>query len=222
MKTINHLLLILTLCSLSTVALAQSGDYRGSTYYHQRESLFRTLPVQNGAVVFLGNSITDGGEWGELFPDQKVLNRGISGDVTLGVLHRLDEVIRHQPSKVFLLIGINDLARGRSKDEICHNIFQIVREIQQQSPATQIYVQSILPINDQYDRFKALVNMGDEIIRINNELEQHAAEGGYTYIDLHSEMTDGAGRLRDDFANDGLHLMGVAYQHWADILRKLL
>lgn len=77
----------------------------------------------------------------------------------------------------------------------------------------------ILP---QYDRFKALVNMGDEIIRINNELEQHAAEGHYTYIDLHFEMTDGAGRLRDDFTNDGLHLMGAAYQHWADILRKLL
>ena len=109
--------LISALVALLTVAISQAQvglpvypDSIFSAYYHQRLMHFQSLPQTNGDIIFVGNSITDGGEWSELFNDLKIKNRGISGDVTAGVIHRLDEIARRKPAKVFLQIGTNDLA----------------------------------------------------------------------------------------------------------------
>ena len=80
------------------------------TYYEQRYSHFITLPDRPKSVIFLGDSITDSAEWSELFGDLHVLNRGISGDNTAGVLNRFGEIIQRKPAEVFLMIGIDDLA----------------------------------------------------------------------------------------------------------------
>jgi len=71
------------------------------TYYGQRQSLFELLPISSDDIVFLGNSITDGAEWGELFADIHVKNRGISGDITDGVLARLGNILRGKPKKIY-------------------------------------------------------------------------------------------------------------------------
>mgnify|MGYP001556411152 FL=1 len=80
-------------------------------HYTQRKAMFENQPVVPGRIIFLGNSITEMGKWKDLLNDSTVLNRGIGGDVTFGVLSRLDDVIRRKPSKVFLLIGINDIGK---------------------------------------------------------------------------------------------------------------
>ena len=72
-----------------------------STYYHQRWTLFQSLPQTKGDIIFIGNSITDGGEWSELFNDLRVKNRGISGDISAGVIKRIDEVVKRKPAKQF-------------------------------------------------------------------------------------------------------------------------
>ncbi|MDQ3279044.1 MAG: hypothetical protein M3Q06_12005, partial [Bacteroidota bacterium] len=83
--------------ALAQIRLPQYPDSLFSTYYHQRVTHFKSLPKTTGDILFLGNSITDGGEWSELFNDVKVKNRGISGDVTAGVLNRLAEVAQRKP-----------------------------------------------------------------------------------------------------------------------------
>src|SRR5689334_13421403 len=80
-------------------------------YYPQRVAAFEKEPVVPGRIIFLGNSITQLGDWKKLLNDTTVINRGIAGDITFGVLKRLDDVIRRHPSKIFLLIGINDIGR---------------------------------------------------------------------------------------------------------------
>ena len=79
--------------------------------YHSRKQLFERMPTQQGAVIFLGDSQTEQCEWQEFLQLDSVLvlNRGIVGDHVNGVLSRLDEITRHKPSKIFLLVGINDL-----------------------------------------------------------------------------------------------------------------
>jgi lysophospholipase L1-like esterase len=101
----------------------------------------------------LGNSITDGGEWAEMFQNPHIKNRGISGDISAGVLNRIDEVAERKPAKVFLLIGTNDLARGISPDSVVKNIRQIVAILHETSPKTQIFVQSIFPVNESFKKF---------------------------------------------------------------------
>ena len=59
---------------------AAAAVFAQSEYNFQRRSLFEKLPVTSKDIVFLGNSITDGGEWNELLANPRVKNRGISGD----------------------------------------------------------------------------------------------------------------------------------------------
>ncbi|MDB5207650.1 MAG: family lipase, partial [Flavisolibacter sp.] len=75
-----------------------------NTYYQGRMELFASLGGQEKAIVFLGNSITERGVWSELLPGETIMNRGIGGDNTFGVLARLNDVIRYKPKKIFLLI----------------------------------------------------------------------------------------------------------------------
>ena len=75
------LFILIYLCSLSIF----SQERKYSTYYYQRATLFEKLSVTPDDILFVGNSITDGAEWFELFRNPKVKNRGISGDTTYGV-----------------------------------------------------------------------------------------------------------------------------------------
>ena len=88
----------------------QYQDDWGKGNYKKLIEEFKKEPLDFGDIVFLGNSITAGGkDWSERLNQPNIKNRGIGGDVTEGVLARLDELIYFKPRTVFLLIGINDL-----------------------------------------------------------------------------------------------------------------
>jgi lysophospholipase L1-like esterase len=61
-------------------------------------------------VVFIGDSITEGGEWTEFFPNLKVSNRGVGSDKTSDVLKRIDSIISVTPNTAFIMLGINDIS----------------------------------------------------------------------------------------------------------------
>lgn len=226
MKTIKQktlLIFLLTyLCQMVAADLfAQSDGF--STYYHQRKTLFEELPNTKKEIIFLGNSITDGGEWIELLGNKRARNRGISGDVTDGVLYRLNEVTESKPAKVFLLIGVNDLARGISNDSIVSKIVEIVKRIKTQSPKTKIYVQSILPVNPAFNKFAGHCSKTDDIMWINDRLEAWCAENPAEFIDLFSHFKNKNDNLMNEkYTNDGLHLKGAGYMLWAEIIKPLL
>lgn len=176
-------------------------------------SQFEVLPVVAGDLVFLGDSITEGGLWNELFPDVNSRNRGVGGDVTEGVLARLDPIISGQPGKVFLLIGTNDLAFGIPEDEVLQNIETIVDRIDSGSPDTQVFVQSVLPREASY---RARVES------LNAKLEERV-EGKAVWVDLYSSMLDERdGSLLDAYTNDELHLTGEGYIVWRDLIARFV
>ncbi len=74
--------------------------------------MYDHLPDTRNEIVFLGNSITDGAEWYELLGNKRIRNRGISADVTEGILLRLDAITKLKPAKIFIMIGVNDIARN--------------------------------------------------------------------------------------------------------------
>lgn len=214
----KKLFLLMVLMSLPLVCRAQERKY--STFYYQRATLFEQLPVTSRDIVFLGNSITNGAEWGELFNDSRVKNRGISGDVCMGVYDRLDAVLKGKPAKIFLLIGINDVSRGTPCDTIVARIGMIVRKIKMDSPKTELYVQSILPVTDCYKMFRGHTARWRDIPEINGKLEVLAEKEGVVYIDLYSHFTDKkTGKMNEDYTNDGLHLLGAGYLKWVEIIR---
>jgi lysophospholipase L1-like esterase len=198
----------------SFFAGAQTDTSFLTTYYRQKLSLFNILPADTGSVIFLGDSITDIAEWGELFKSSKVKNRGVSGDVSLGLLNRISEVTRHLPAKVFIMIGINDIARNLPDSNIVNNIKAIIQCIQKESPVTKIFVQSILPTNNRFMDFKRHQDKQAHIVAVNNKLKQLAAQNQLVYIDLYSKMLDGESKLDTRYTNDGLHLTAAGYMVW--------
>lgn len=189
-----------------------------STYYQQKVSLFRLLPDTKKEIIFLGNSITDIGEWAEIWNSTKVKNRGISGDNTFGVLARLDEVISSKPQKVFIMIGINDIARDTPDSIIIANYKKIIHHIKIQTPATKIFVQSILPTNNQFTEFQRHQNKTEHIVIVNTAMKSYCNNNNIVYIDLYSEFIDDENNLAKKYTNDGLHLNGFAYMKWKEIL----
>lgn len=204
--------------AIAQIHLPSYPDSLFPTYYWQRVTHFNTLPQAKNDIIFLGNSITDGAEWGELFNDNHIKNRGISGDITAGVINRLDKVVSGKPSKIFLLIGTNDLARNISTDSVVKNILLIADYVRQQSPFTKLFVQSVLPVNNVYGKFPTHTVNGKKIIDVNNKLEKSASTHHYTYIDLYSAFADSNGKFRANLTNDGLHLKGEAYLIWKHIV----
>ena len=183
-------------------------------YYYHRKDLFEKLPNTEHEIIFLGNSITDGAEWSEIFQDLRVKNRGISGDVTDGILYRLEEVTESKPDKIFLMIGVNDLAHGTSRQQILLNYEKIIKRIKDESPKTELYIESILPVNNAFPDFKNHVTKNTEIVQVNNDLKALAVANSATYIDLHSVFKDANGKLDAKYTEDGLHLNGSGYMLW--------
>lgn len=208
----SRLLLLVSLCLFAGELCAQT------TYYLQRESHFQQLPSPPQSVVFLGNSISDGAEWRELFPTVAALNRGISGDIAQGVLDRLPTVLAGKPAKIFLLIGVNDLARGSRAEDVAAVYRRILETIRDRSPETQVFVQSVLPVNASFGKFSTHVDKGPAILALNRELQSLAASLEYAYLDLHTAFTNAEGRLDARYTNDGLHLTGNGYLHWKSLI----
>ena len=122
-------------------------------HYARKAAAFREEPVVTGKIIFLGNSITEGGRWRDLTGDQTVINRGIGGDITFGVLKRLDDIIIRKPTKLFILIGINDIGKDIPDAVIADNCRKIIERVKTESPETVIYLQSLLPLNPDYPGF---------------------------------------------------------------------
>ncbi|GGW26584.1 GDSL-type esterase/lipase family protein [Arenibacter certesii] len=194
-----------------------------SDHYYKRKAQFEAAPDTEDEIIFLGNSITEGGDWNALFPNKNVVNRGISGDVTAGILNRLSEVTSSQPKKIFLLIGTNDLARGKTESYVVDHVASIVQEIKRESKNTAIFLQSILPVNPTVgDKFLGHKENQELIVSVNSVLKDLSKRMNVKFIDLHKKFRNAKGELKARYTHDGLHLNKYGYQKWKKVLRPYL
>ncbi len=190
---------------------------RGVTgVYEHRTTIFEGLADTPSEIIFLGDSISEACEWAELFENKNVKNRGIAGDLTEGVLLRLPEVLSSKPDKIFLMIGVNDLI-SNDPAHVLKNYRKIIEKIQSESPQTNLFVQSLLPVNN--DLRKTMIK-NEDILQINQELKVMAQNFKVKYIDLYSELKDDTGKLDAKYTVDGIHLNGPAYLKWKSVIQE--
>ncbi len=163
----------------------------------------------------LGNSITAECLWSELLDNPNILNRGIIADGTDDILNRLDPIIASKPSKIFLLIGVNDLAFNPPA-YIVENYEKIVMRIAQETPETRLYLESILPIHNNLRR-NGMKN--EDIDLVNQGIQDIAKKYKLTYIDINSTFKNTEGSLQERFSLDGIHLNGEGYLLFRDIIK---
>ena len=198
----------------------ENHDEWGGGNYKKVIKEFKSNPLNYGDIVFLGNSITSGGkDWSKRLKHPNIRNRGIGGDVTDGVLARIDEIIYFKPKAVFLLIGINDLWNNNSPNNpsaeyIANNIIQIAQVINAETPKTKIYVQTVLPIEK--EQYKTSILKVNEIIKANEK------ENPYQIVDLYSIFVNENGLIRKELSTDGIHLNEMGYDAWVEFIKPII
>lgn len=202
---------------LSTLAfvIAISSAFAITPFRKHRFDQFKALPLQDSAIVFFGNSITNMHEWWEAFgSEQKVVNRGNSGALTFELIDNVGTVIAMQPAKVFIGIGTNDLGSKiyGQPDSVASRISELVRLIRQGTPETQVYVTSILPSNNG-------IRTLDSIQATNAKIQELIEPQGATYIDLFDELM---GITTHEISYDGLHVTSKGYTKWLDKISPLV
>jgi lysophospholipase L1-like esterase len=222
----KKLLFLLTFCLTTTIAIGQNIVYDTIQYakeYHQKRlNLFKSEPIVKGKTIFLGDSITEFADWQKLLNDPTVINRGIAGDNTFGVLARLDDVINREPGKLFIKIGINDISQNIPTDIIIKNITAIIKKVKAKSPSTKIYIHSILPTNDNVkNEYPAAYNKNNVVNSVNIQIQKLSAKYNVVYIDINKIFRDKYGKLELKYAaSDGLHLNDFGYKIWIELLKK--
>ncbi|PIB27145.1 hypothetical protein BFP77_14030 [Maribacter sp. 4U21] len=212
---LNIILLINPCLFLKCTTQNQRKAYNRQ-YYDGRKSLFEILPKNYTDILFLGNSITDGVELHELFDNCNVKNRGINADTIEGIQERLVETLSVTPSKIFLLIGTNDL-KYHSTSKIIIDYQKLLEKIKELAPSSRLFIQSILPVIDTELRSNKDIN------EINTQLKNICSNWDHIeFIDLTSALKDSNGQLESKYTYDGLHLNGTGYLKWKTVIEKYL
>jgi lysophospholipase L1-like esterase len=187
-------------------------------YWKERTSFFHTFSGE-ADVVMLGDSLTDGAEWREMFPEQRIVNRGIDGDTTEGVLARLDDILLLQPKVVFVMIGINDFADPlRSADAVFLTYQSIVSRLNRSG--IRVVAQSTLPCNEAKGAWKSCTAINVRIRQLNTHLATLTSPH-VTFVDM-VPLLAGSRGLRQELTYDGVHLNGQAYQIWKDAIARFM
>ncbi len=186
----------------------------------KRTGWAKQVKQDQGALVFLGDSITQG--WGDNFRGHfkgvKVANRGISGDTTRGVLIRLKEdVLSLNPKSVVILIGTNDLEEKATPEVIAGNLKLIIAALKKHNAKMPIILCNTFPSSATKRR------PADQIKKI-NQLYFAAVKGDPQIIVLDTWMlfADAKGDAKKPEFPDLLHPNQIGYDKWAAALRPLL
>ncbi len=171
-------------------------------------------------TVFLGNSLTEGFDLTGHFGRDDLINRGMSGNLTQHVYYRLEEITKTKPAAVFLMIGINDVFNGVKKEIIVSNIQKIIDDIIRKCPDTNLYLQSVLPVNE--TNLIGNENLNIRIYELNNSLRILCKQRKIPFIDIHPDFLNDKGEMDMIYTYDGVHLSKDGYLQWARLLKKYL
>lgn len=186
--------------------------FRAHTHYNLRKSFFDQHGRQDYDIVFIGDSITEGAEWEDLFPNIKIANRGIGGDTTEGVLKRLDSIYATNASKAFIMIGVNDLASGISVGDMLIRYKKIALKIA--AYGIPLYIQSTILTGE------PLKDLNGKISELNDHLRYFAQHNQLmTYIDLNHKLAPNL-FLDPRYTNDQVHLNGYGYAVWKELIES--
>ena len=221
----NKIIIVFFVCSILINIVLGIGIFTGLI---GKEKIKEIPKIEEKEIVpdnylFLGDSITEYYDLGKYFIDLPVVNSGISGDTTDDILSNMKErVYDYNPSKIFLLIGTNDLEIDKSVDEIVDDIKEIVKGIKDNRPEAEMYIESVYPVNSDINEDLVDKRENEDIIAINEELEEYAEEENLTYIDIYNLLVTEDGVLNTEYTKDGLHLNDKGYDVVTKTLEKYL
>ncbi len=185
----------------------QLQDWAQLGRYHDDDQRLEALPAQSDRVVFLGDSITDGWNLTEFFPNKPYVNRGISGQTTPQMLLRMfPDVIDLHPAAVIILAGTNDIA-GNTGPETLTMVEENMRAMTElaHKHGIKVILSALLPVSDYTATKQTTRRPPSDILKFNAWLGSYAKEAPAVFVDYYSALVDEQGMLKNGFSGDGLH-----------------
>ncbi|PMG66398.1 lysophospholipase [Vibrio splendidus] len=164
----------------------------------------------NADLVMFGDSITEWAPWADIFRDVSMVNRGLAGDTTTGMLRRIDTTLNVKPKLVCFMAGINDLAQGYDVDHIYQNYIDMLKVWQEND--IRILVQSTLYVGSK------LQGLNPSVELLNSKISEYCSQQGIAFLDVNSVLSPNQ-LLSNEYSCDDLHLNAKAYQAWAEVLQ---
>ena len=215
-KTLTTLMLLICGIVLSWA----DGPFRTARY-----DGFKVLSPKAGSILMIGNSITDMHIWQEVFRDANgnylpICNRGNSGSYSTEQSENIESYIANGPSKVFLMIGTNDIATSGglnfTPEQVLSYVKSMVNRIHRRSPSTHIYLYPILN-NNTGNRVRATWLHYNEILK---EYINTSNDALLTFVDIYDALQNLANG--GAWSNDNLHPNAAAYKIWCHAILPYL
>jgi lysophospholipase L1-like esterase len=189
------------------------GMIRRHQFEKQKWDALFSTQTDNQEIIFIGTSLTEGFTLRNSFGNIHLKNMGFAGLETDEILKNLERIIGRKPPKIFLEAGINDVRNGKSMDDAYNNFVQMCTVVKDASPATKLYVQSVLPtLNNQFNQ---------KIKAYNRRVADYCLINHVTYIDMYDcFLVDN--KLNALATTDGIHLTPYGYYLWKTQLEKYI
>ena len=223
----STILLVGGLVTISVLLTIKKNVENSQDYFDKKVAQFtmENANFSKGQIVFIGDSITDLYHLDDYYQDLplRTYNRGIGGDVTGMLLKRIQVSLYDlEPTKVVLMIGINDINGGVSTDTILKNYNDILSGIKTKLPFAKVYTMSILPINNDVPSYIDVKKSTERILSINEEIKEMASNYSYQYMDLFSLVKDDNNHLKKEYSLDGIHLSEQGFVTWTNLIKPEL
>jgi lysophospholipase L1-like esterase len=211
------LLLIAPVRHTTAQPAADSGRFEAEI--RQFEEHDRTAPPPAGAVLFVGSSTIR--MWCTLdrdFPKRRVVNRGFGGSEMSDLLRYVGRiVVPYRPATVVLYEGDNDLAAGKTPEEV-HALFaRFAALVHERLPDARLVYVSVKP-SVAREKLLPQTRALNAMLRGDARRDPHAA-----YVDVFTPMLGRDGRPRPElFGSDGLHMNSAGYAIWTAAVERTL
>ena len=218
MMTMKRLMTLMALLLLLLNASAQS-----SLYSEKLAEFARMRAIDSTDVVMLGDDFIEyAGDWNVLLRARHIRNRGIAGDNIEGVARRVTSVTAGKPKAIFLMVGAHDLLGGKTPADLLRQYADVIKLIRHRSPKTELYVESVLPVNESLGR-EDLKGKTNVVAQFNRLLRHYCERNGVTYINLFKTFVRrGTYELRRELTQDGFALSPFGYKLWGFSLKQYL
>lgn len=163
----------------------------------------------------LGDSLTFRNNWNVMLNRSDILNKGVDGDTTYGVLYRLDYIPLEGIERVCLMIGINDIAQGEVAGEI-YDRYEMIIEYFLKRKLTVIVQSTLYVAADIYEAD----SINNEVDSLNSKLKKLAKRENLIFVNI-NECVSKNRALQDGYSFDGIHLKPLAYEAWARCLKPI-
>jgi lysophospholipase L1-like esterase len=215
-KGIFIISIILNLILSMTIISSHYHKYTGynNKNYTQHLALYKIYNTKKSDIVMLGDSITEGADWGKLSPGKDIFNMGIGGDTTEGILNRIDYVNALKPKRCFVMMGINDITNGLDLNIVKSNYVKIL--INLKSHDITPIVQSTLYMGAGK---LSTQKVNSEVTDLNKFIKKYCEENNIKYLDVNKYLAPN-GFLEKRYSPGVRHLNANAYKVWHNIIKN--